>query len=97
MSDNFLKRKEDKTELIVKGNPKTVVKVQHFELAIGDSIATLSASARNLGVIFDDRLSFKQFCLKSASAAAFYIRSLSEIREYLSCEFTNRLSMSLVF
>jgi len=57
----------DKTELILIGNPKREAKVQHFELTVGDSVVRSSSSARNLGVILDDTLSFKQFCLKSAS------------------------------
>jgi len=65
MSDNFLKRNADETELILIGNPKRVAEVQHFELTIGDSVVRPSDSARNLGVIFDETLSFQQFCLKS--------------------------------
>ena len=73
MSDNFLKLNADKTELILIGNPKRVAKVEHFELTVGDSVVRPSCSARNLGVILDDTLSFKQFCLKSASAATFHV------------------------
>jgi len=91
MSDNYLKLNADKTELILIGNPKRVAKVQHFELTVGDSAVRPSAFARNLGVIFDDTLSFKQFCLKSASAATFHIRSLSKIRDHLSRDLTSRL------
>ncbi len=96
MSANYLKLNADKTELLLIGNPKRVAKVRDFELSIGDSIVRPSASARNLGVIFDDTLSFKQSCLKSASAAAFHIRSLSRIRDHLSRDLTSRLCMSLV-
>jgi len=54
MSDNFLKLKSDKTELILIGNPKRVTKVQHFELTVGDFVVWPSASARNLSAIFND-------------------------------------------
>ncbi len=96
MSDNFLKLNADKTELLLIGNPKRVSKVQSFQLAVGDAVVRPSASARNLGVIFDDTLSFKQFCLKSASAATFHIRSLSRIRSHLSHDLTRRLCTSFV-
>ncbi len=96
MSDNYLKLNADKTELILIGNPKRVAKVQHFELTLGDSVVRPSSSARNLGVIFDDTLSFKQFCLKSASAATFHIRPLSKIRDHLSRDLTSRLCTSFV-
>ena len=55
----LLKLNADKTKLLLIGNPKRVAKVHNFELAIGDSVVRPSASARNLGVIFDDTLSFK--------------------------------------
>ena len=71
-------------------------KVQNLQLAVGEHVVLPSASARNLGVIFDDTLSFKQFCLKSASAATFHIRSLSRIRSHLSHDLTRRLCTSFV-
>jgi len=43
---------------ILIGNPKGVAKVQYFELTIGDSVVRPSVCARNIGVIFDDTLSF---------------------------------------
>jgi len=71
MLDNFLKHNADKTEIILIGNPIRVAKVQHFELILGDSVVRPSASARNLGFIYIDTLSFKQSFLKSASAPTF--------------------------
>jgi len=94
MSDNFLKLNADKTEPILIGNPKRVNKSHHFELTLGYSVVRPSASARNLGVIFEDTLSFKQFCLKSASAATFHIRSLSKYLDHLSRDLTSRLRTS---
>jgi len=73
MSANFLKLNAHTTELILIGNSKRVAKIQHFELKIDDPVVRPSASSRILGVIFEDTLSVKQFCLKSASAAAFHI------------------------
>jgi len=84
MSVNALKLNADKTELILIGNPKRVVKVQPFEFTLGDSVVEPSTTPKNLGVTFDDTLSFKQFCLKSASATALHMRSLSKIRDHLS-------------
>jgi len=43
-----------------------------------DTVVRPWASARNHGVIFDNALSFKLFCHKSASAAEFHVRSLSK-------------------
>jgi len=55
-----------------------------------------SASARNIGVTFDDTLPFKQFSLNSASAATLHIRSLSKFRDHLSRDLTSRLCTSFV-
>jgi len=96
MSDNFPKLKADNTELILTGNPKSVAKDQHFELTVGDSLVRPSASARNLGVIFDESLSLRHFCLKSASTTTFHIRSLSKIRDHLSRDLTSRLCTTFV-
>ncbi len=96
MSTNFLKLNSDKTELLLIGNPKRLAKISNFQLTIGDSTVKPSTSARNLGVLFDDSLSFKAFTLKSASAAAFYIRSLAMIRDHLPRDLTSSLCASLV-
>jgi len=48
------------------------------------------------GVIFDDTLSFKQFCLKSASAASFFLYpSLSMVHDHPLHDFRSHLGMSL--
>jgi hypothetical protein len=96
MSTNFLKLNSEKAELLLIGNPKRLAKINNFQLTIGDSTVKPSTSARNLGVIFDDALSFKAFTLKSASAAAFHIRSLAMIRDHLPRDLTSSLCTSLV-
>jgi len=90
MSANVLKLNSDEAEFILIGSPKRVAKVQHFELTVGDSVVRPHASARILGVMFDDTLSFKQFCLKSAAVATFHIRSHSKFRDHLSRDLTSR-------
>ncbi len=89
ISANFLKLNSDKTELLLIGDPKRVAKVKNFELVVGDNTVKPSASARNLGVIFDDKLSVKSFILKSASAAFFHIRSIARIRDHLPRDLTS--------
>jgi len=60
-----------KTELLT-DDRKSIVKVQNFELAIGDVIIRPFISAEHRSAVFDDRLSFKEFYLKFASAAVFF-------------------------
>jgi len=65
-----------------------------FELATGDSVVKPSASTRNLSVAFE---AIARFLLKSASAAAFQVRSLTNVRDYLPQNLTSRVYTSLVF
>jgi len=48
MADKFLKLNDDKTELLLIGNPKRVAKIHTFQLLIGDNAVKPSACARNL-------------------------------------------------
>jgi len=74
MAANFLKFINDKTELLLKDNPKRLTKIRDFELSIGDVRVQLSASVRNLRIYFDNTLSFKSLVPKIAASATFHIR-----------------------
>jgi hypothetical protein len=73
-----------------------LLKIQDFELSIGNVRVKPSACARNLGVYFYSTLSFKSFIQKTAATATFHIRSLAAIRDHLPRELTLRLCSSLV-
>ncbi len=96
MASNFLKLNDDKTELVLIGNPKRLAKIHDFELSIGSIKVKPSPCARNLGVYFDSSLSFKPFVQKSAATATYHIRSLVAIRDHLPRELVRRLCTSLV-
>jgi len=96
MADNFLKINDDKTELLLIGNPKRVTKIQNFQLLVGDNAVKPSACARNLGVYFDSTLSLKTFMNKTAATAMYQIRNLAAIRDHLPRELTSRLCTSQV-
>ena len=96
MAANFLKLNDDKTELLLIGNPKRVSKIHNFQLLIGDNIVKPSECARNLGVYFYSTLSFTTFINKTAASAMYHIRSLAAIRDHLPRELTSRLCNSLV-
>jgi hypothetical protein len=96
MADNFLKLNDDQTELLLIGNPKRVVKIQNFQVLVGDNAVKPSACARNLGVYFDSTLSFKSFINRTAASAMHHIRTLAAIRDHLPRELASRLCTSLV-
>ena len=96
MASNFLKLNDDKTELVLIGNPKRLTKIHDFELTIGSNKVKPSPCARNLGVYFDSSLSFKPFVQKTAAAATYHIRSLVAIRDHLPRDLVRRLCASLV-
>ncbi len=96
MADNFLKLNDDKTEMLLIGNPKRVAKMQHFRVLVADNAVKPSACARNLGVYFDSTLSFKSFINRTAASAMHHIRTLAAIRDHLPRELASRLCTSLV-
>jgi len=93
---NFLNFNDDKTELLLLGNPKRVAQLQNFQLLVGDNAVMPSACARNLGLYIDSTLSFKSFSNKTAARAMYHIRTLAAIRDHLPRELTSRLGTSLV-
>jgi len=96
MADNFLKLSDDKTELLLLGNPKCVAKIQNLQLFVGDNAVTPTVCARNLGVYFDSTLSFKTIIYNTAASAMSHIQTLAAIRDNLPRLLTSRLCTSLV-
>ena len=95
MSSNKLKLNSDKTELLLiasRFRPRP-----HFPLLniCGDQIRA-SASARNIGVIFDSYMNFECQVSSVCKASFFHIRNVSRIRKYLSVESTKILVHAFV-
>ncbi len=68
-----------KTELLVVHATPTL---QHdFSIQLGTSIITPSTSVRNLGVIFDDQLTFKEHIAKTARSCMFALHNIRKIRK----------------
>ncbi len=64
MKEHHLQLNLAKTELLVV--PATPTLQHDFSIQLGTSIITPSTSVRNLGVIFDDQLTFKEHIAKTA-------------------------------
>ncbi len=64
MKEHHLQLNLAKTELLV--FPATPTLQRDFTIQLGSSTITPSSSVRNLGVIFDDQLTFKEHIVKTA-------------------------------
>ncbi len=83
-----------KTELLVFTATPTL---QHdFTIQLGSSTITPSASVRNLGVIFDDQLTFKENIAKTARSCRFALHNIRKIRPFLTEHAVQLLVQALV-
>ncbi len=71
-----------KTEILV--FPATLTLQHDFTIQLGSSTITPSSSVRNLGVIFDDQLTFKDHIAKTARSCRFALHNIRKIRPFLT-------------
>ena len=84
MACNFLLLNTDKTEVIVLG-PKNSRNTFSNDIATLDGITLASSTTvRNLGVIFDQDLSFSSHIAQISRTAFFHLRNIAKIRHILS-------------
>ncbi len=83
-----------KTELLV--FPATPTLQHDFTIQLGSSTITPSTSVRNLGVIFDDQLTFKEHIAKTARSCRFALHSIRKIRPFLTEHAAQLLVQALV-
>ncbi len=83
-----------KTELLVFTATPTL---QHdFTIKLASSTITPSSSVRNLGVIFDDQLTFKDHIAKTARSCRFALHNIRKIRPFLTEHAAQLLVQALV-
>ncbi len=83
-----------KTELLV--FPATLTLQHDFTIKLGSSTITPSSSVRNLGVIFDDQLTFKEHIAKTARSCRFALHNIRKIRPFLTEHAAQLLVQALV-
>ncbi len=94
MKENHLQVNLAKTELLVFSATPTL---QHdFTIQLGSSTITPSASVRNLGVIFDGQLTFKEHIAKTARSCRFALHNIRKIRSFLTEHAAQLLVQALV-
>ncbi len=94
MKDHHLQLNLAKTELlVVSANPSLH---HNFTFQLGSSTITSSKTARNLGVVIDDKLNFSDHITKTARACRFALYKIRKIRPFLSEHATQLLVQALV-
>ncbi len=83
-----------KTELLV--FPATPTLQHDFTIQLGSSTITPLASVRNLGVIFNDQLTFKDHIAKTARSCRFALHNIRKIRPFLTEHAAQLLVQALV-
>ncbi len=94
MKQYHLQLNMTKTELLV--FPATPAQQHDFTIQLGFSTTTPSTSVRNLGVIFDDQLTFKDYIAKTAQSLRFALHNIRNIRPFLTEHATQLLVQALV-
>ncbi len=94
MKEHHLQLNLAKTELLV--FPATPTLQHDFTIQLGSSTITPSASVRNLGVIFDDQLTFKEHIAKTARPCRFALHNIRKIRPFLTEHAAQLLVQALV-
>ncbi len=94
MKEHHLQLNLAKTELLV--FPATPTLQHDFTIQLGSSTITPSASVRNLGVIFDDQLTFKEHIAKTARSNRFALHNIRKIRPFLTEHAAQLLVQALV-
>ena len=95
MISNKLKLNDDKTELIVfssKFRPRPCLS----NVQIGSECIEHSNTVRNLGVLFDQTLSFGEHVSKLCKSSHYHLRNISKIRKYLDENSTETLVHAFV-
>ncbi len=97
MSANLLSLNPNKTEFLVIGTQKQLSKLNNPVLAIDpNTIITPVTSARNLGVLFDNHLSFNSQISALSQSCFYHIRDLRRIRDTLDFTTASTIATSLV-
>ncbi len=94
MKEHHLQLNLAKTELFV--FPATPTLQHDFTIQLGSATITPSASVRNLGVIFDDQLTFKERIPKTARSCRFALHNIRQTRPFLTEHAAQLLVQALV-
>ena len=96
MQTNMLKLNQDKTEMLLIGSKQMLKNVPPQLLHVGSTQCESSGSVKNIGVIFDEKLSMREHILATCKSANFHIRNIRRIRKHLTREACEQLVHAFV-
>jgi len=96
LSSNRLSVNPSKTEYLLLGNPQQRSKLVSSSIFFRGNILTPSDKCRNLGVIFDSNLTFKNHISDVCRSSFYHIRQLRQIRASLDTNSSILLANALV-
>ena len=93
--NNLRLNNNDKTKLLVL-HAKHRLKPPLDSITVSDATVEPTSSARNIGAVFDDTMSFEEHVNELCRTAFYHIRNISRIRPCLSIDSTKTLVHALV-
>src|SRR5688572_4584634 len=97
MATNFLALNPSKTDFMLFGTLQQLLKLNDPCLSISSDISiTPASSVKNLGVVFDEHLSFHEHITKVSQACFFHVRDLRRIRPFLTLAAAATIGSALV-
>lgn len=93
---NKLKLNEQKTEFLVIGSKQSLSKVPINNIRVGTESVKKTKTARNLGVMIDDTMSFLAQINSVVKSCRFHLRGMWKIRRYLSEDTAKTLAHSMI-
>jgi hypothetical protein len=97
MLSNKLKLNPGKTEFILIGHKQQREKYSsQFPVSLMGVDTKPSESARNLGVVFDQKFNFRKHIYQVAGSCFYHIRDLRRIRRHLTLDNAKSLACALV-
>ena len=92
----MLKLNDDKTELIVFASCYNQDLYSDVSMMIGNTTVVCEPQVKNLGVIFDQVMSMRQYVNYTSRTALFHLRNISRIRRYIPEESCKLVVQSLI-
>ncbi|KAF7695177.1 hypothetical protein C0J45_2270, partial [Silurus meridionalis] len=91
MTHNFLLLSSKKTEILLIGPKNSIQKLKHLNLHLDGCSVTTGSMVKDLGVILDSNLSFKNHINQVTKTAFFHLRNISKLRNMLSISDAEKL------
>ena len=95
MAQSKLKLNPSKTEFLIGSESQREKFINLFPLAVLDNEMNPADSARNLGVLFDSGLNFRQHISQMSSFCFYHIRYLERIRKSLPLALAKQIAVAL--